>query len=479
MPFLFPEFTSNNIYTFPDLSVSFPGIISVQPYWEHTALFIYVVADEANDPFRESTPELYPTVVNLAAGARGLMVVHGHCAAFGLIICGRRARIMRFDHSCAVASPAFSLKNPGYLQEFFWRLFHPLVGRQIVGCDPTVRRLTAAEERWLLDSLEAAHKTAPSNLAMCRRVKAATSSRDGVVPRAYFAFTPIILNAHLMSLATILWLAVEDPRVTSNGGHLDDLPEANADVRTVLVKDTWRPLGQKSEQDFFTRIERTIPEGERVGLQARPIDYGLGDIEVQQWHSKTGMELCGAIVAIREQALSGTTGGLTTIVPGQLPAPLPLQQTCTWRLVQGPNSSPRERSHVRTVTNVVSRPLNEFKDTRELCQAIRDAIVGERATSKFLHVSLAQHHVAHKNLWEKARILHRDISLGHILILDKTDENLPGQDLVGFLHDFDYSSIIELDPSAAESGKGERDHKERSVSQTTRSAFNLVADRPS
>ncbi|KAI1792404.1 hypothetical protein LXA43DRAFT_1093639 [Ganoderma leucocontextum] len=394
MPFPFPEFTSNHINTNPDLSVSFPGSTSHQPDWQHIALFIYVEPDEANDPFGESTPEHRAMVVELATGARGLMTVHNHCAAFSLVIYDHWARIARFDRSCAVVSPAFSLKrNPRYLQEFFWRLFHPRVGQPIVGCDPTVRKLTQGEERWLVYSLGAAHETAPSNLAMCRRVEAWTPchGRDGVVPKAYFVVALLNLNAHLMSPATIV----------------------NASITVVVVKDAWRQLARRSEQDFFARIEQAIPEGQRVGLPARVIGCDLGDTEVQQWRHETGKDLRDAFEV----------------------------QTCTRRIIDGPDSFHRERSHVRTVTSTIGRPLSEFKDTRQLCQAVRDAIA------------------AHKDLWENARILHRDISIGNVRIIDTmiTVENRL-RDSVGCLYDFDYSSMVE-NLSAAD--KDERRPDER------------------
>lgn len=44
--------------------------------------------------------------------------------------------------------------------------------------------------------------------------------------------------------------------------------------------------------------------------------------------------------------------------------------------------------------------------------------------------------------WEKAGVLHRDVSVGNILIVDGDDECR----FVGFLHDFDYSSMTDVPP---------------------------------
>ena len=73
---------------------------------------------------------------------------------------------------------------------------------------------------------------------------------------------------------------------------------------------------------------------------------------------------------------------------------------------------------------------------------------------------------------EKAGVLHRDVSLGNILIADNPLGNL----FRGFLHDFDYSSMVEFisgvieeikkDPDVPEDKKKEAIDilKERTVS---------------
>lgn len=63
----------------------------------------------------------------------------------------------------------------------------------------------------------------------------------------------------------------------------------------------------------------------------------------------------------------------------------------------------------------------------------------------------ANHSLGHQLAWEKARVLHRDVSVGNILI---ADEPRPGQPepkkkQTGFLHDYDYSAM-EADPSEAD-----------------------------
>ena len=51
--------------------------------------------------------------------------------------------------------------------------------------------------------------------------------------------------------------------------------------------------------------------------------------------------------------------------------------------------------------------------------------------------------IGHQQAWERAGILHRDVSIGNILIVDKPREG----SFMGFIHDFDYSSVEEEDES--------------------------------
>ncbi|KAI0292369.1 hypothetical protein B0F90DRAFT_278101 [Multifurca ochricompacta] len=71
--------------------------------------------------------------------------------------------------------------------------------------------------------------------------------------------------------------------------------------------------------------------------------------------------------------------------------------------------------HYRLVLETLGKPLSTFKSTRQLCEVIRDAIV------------------AHSAAYERAQILHRDVSAGNILI---TEEG------TGMLIDWDLSKQV-------------------------------------
>ncbi|KAI9450855.1 hypothetical protein F5148DRAFT_986781, partial [Russula earlei] len=54
--------------------------------------------------------------------------------------------------------------------------------------------------------------------------------------------------------------------------------------------------------------------------------------------------------------------------------------------------------HYQLVLNMLRQPLSMFGSTRELCQVIWDAMI------------------AHTDTYDKAKILHQDVSAGNILI---------------------------------------------------------------
>ncbi len=74
---------------------------------------------------------------------------------------------------------------------------------------------------------------------------------------------------------------------------------------------------------------------------------------------------------------------------------------------------------------------------------------------------------AHKSLWNDARILHRDISVGSILIVDA---DLYQSDFVGLLHNFDHSSMVH-----GGVGRGASFESDRSVEYVTASSLGAAA----
>ncbi|KAL7283894.1 hypothetical protein ACG7TL_001166 [Trametes sanguinea] len=85
-----------------------------------------------------------------------------------------------------------------------------------------------------------------------------------------------------------------------------------------------------------------------------------------------------------------------------------------------------ERVHTRLVMKEIGRPLESFKDWRELASIVNDALK------------------AHQMAWVHHNVLHRDLSVGNILIHDSDGKS----EAVGLLSDWDLAKTKEevLDP---------------------------------
>ncbi|KAH9895253.1 hypothetical protein C8Q73DRAFT_693579 [Cubamyces lactineus] len=444
--FPFDAFVKHHHQTSPDISVSFPGK-SIRPIdWQSIAMVIEVKAEEKDDPFPRSGFKNVRTVEQLAKNARNLMLAHGLLAAYVIGIYGHSVRIARFDHTCALVSKAFNLKVGGAktLQKFFWHFAHPIVGNTVVGADPTVMPLDVDSQAWVKSELKKANaRNWPrhmSELRKGRRVEVYDEKTGKCVP--YLLYHVVDVNGRLFSRATMVWRAIEDTRVWRDGRLVAD-PACTTVVKPRILKEAWRQLARTAEARFYHRLDEKIPEERRFGLPKMVCGGDIGAFEYRWWKDsqkcsprrKRGKRISGhsgrAHSATRSPLLFSSIGSWTSpsvvsvpsgsdYIPREgFPLPHPLHQTYSWRLVYGNEYAHRERSHMRMVIDDVGRPLTEFVSTREMVRAMRDAIKG------------------HQLAWKDAKLLHRDVSVGNILIAD----NPEGSKFVGFIHDFDYSSM--------------------------------------
>ena len=420
--FPFAAFEHNHHPTFPDIAVSQPGRDLTCADWQDISSLLQATPEAGDDPFRKSGLKHCETLVQMAIGARGLTVSHGYLAAYMIGVYGENGRIVRFDHSAVVASPLFSLrKNPEYLQRFLWRFVHPIVGNTVVGCDPTSRQLTDAEHKWVVGRLQGAAEATSHEEGLCRRVEVFDTVEDGAPSRAFFLFKLIDINARLLSRATTVWLAIEDPRTLVNG-NLSSFPEQPGDLALVIVKDAWRQLVRKNERVFYDRLAQTVPDDEWTALPRIVCGCDLGEREMAQ-RLISGLDTgasssSGAPITLLPRPpappmtpthhpstppqsspltpLSSSSAGPPTPNPppkqscfsspltpidDATPPPtlrLPQQQTYTWRELVGETQRQRhrERSHTRLVIDTVGRRLTRFRSTYEFVLALRDAIRG-------------------------------------------------------------------------------------------------------
>ncbi|KAI0668010.1 hypothetical protein C8Q78DRAFT_1147398 [Trametes maxima] len=387
----------------------------------------------SKDPFHERESRTRSeTLAQLAVNARNLMFAHGLLASFALGIYGDVARIVRFDRACAVASPPFSLKSADGLKlarEFLWRFVHPWEGGpgSVLGCDPTLRKMTPTDEEWLVGRLgdKATEVLCGVDLNDGRCVKVWDEGDDGHY-KTFMLFKLLNVNARLFSRATMVWLGIEDTRE----GGVDSCASKPAVLR--VIKEAWRQVVRTPEQKFYERLKETIPEDEWIGLPCLLHGGDVGGRDVRRWKAA-----CTGEVRVGDDGLVGTShtvrtsdsdGAGTSGVPvDDARPPYPMHRTWSCRLSVGEKSEYRERSHMRLVVDIVGRPLWRFKSTKELVLAMYDAIRGHRLAMTF------------------GGVMHKDVSHGNILIVDSTVSG--DQVSRGILTDYDYSAMTLQPPT--------------------------------
>ena len=344
---------------------------------------------------------------------------------FAVGIHGPMARIYRFDRAGAICTEPFAWQNQrgGVLREFLWRLVHPIPdGCDIVGADPTVRLVTPRTQRGAKRRLEAA-KVAIDNETMkaCRWM---TVKGEDKKEKTYLVYELLFMNSRLFSRATMIWKALE----------LTDTKDGWPTGKHVIVKDAWRQLARKSEMHFYqqiyahhasqilesstTRVSGTTQatvDGSTGDSPASSAAEGLphpADTTTSERSRESGPlssasseavhdDLAHAPVSDAEvleeynrsyedalmEAWATNWPGLAMGVFGHdLGEEEEIEfeerhpdghRTCTGiHQVKGEHQW-YERSHMRLVSDTIGTPLSEFKSTKELVGALRDAIRGE------------------------------------------------------------------------------------------------------
>ena len=470
--FPFSAFAKDHHKSYPDIAVSFPGVkvdaLVDKPKWCDIALTMEAKATEADDPFDKDGLEHVNTQIQLAINARGLLHAHGLLSVFIIGVYGHTLRFVRFDHACAVVSKSLSLKNADHLrliQRFFWRLVHPCDGGVIVGADPTVRKLNAEDREWVIPHLRELGidlKTFVWEEARRAEVPCAPDLADPGEPSAFILLKALGVNGRLFSRSTTAWLGLRDTRRWTDG-ELDE-EEDPAPLQLAVIKEAWRQLVRQPESDFYARLH-AIAEDKRVGLPGLLCGGDMGEWEVRRWEAslyadpspqtQNGIAHAARLAASRTRtadveppATATATPLLSSLDVGEAPYPRPMHQTFTWRQLFGDKYWHRERSHMRLVLDTVGRPLNSFKTTREVAVAMRDAIKGMSVVLSQSKWALSRcsfyFHPGHRAAMSGAGILHRDISIGNILIVD---DMLTKSSRGGFLHDFDFSTMSREPPT--------------------------------
>ncbi|KAI0763351.1 hypothetical protein BD413DRAFT_495286 [Trametes elegans] len=451
--FPFDAFKDNHHSTRPDVSVSFPGRKIRAPNGKDIAMVIEAKADEADDPFRRNCKGTC-TIEQLARSARSLLLAHGFIAAFAVGVYGGFARIMRFDHTCALFSKRFKLRTPygsRLLQKFFWHFAHPLVSGPVAGNDPTMTLLSALGRNWVKDQLKNAKvKDWPQHTRELEKARCfEVFNQDTGEYEPYIGYDILDINGRLFSRATAIWYAFLDTRIRNPSTRRLVANPSAPPLKSRIIKVAWRQLRRVAEAKFYKRLDAKIPKEGRRELPTMLCGADMGELEVEWWLRTKARQAASSDPASSSQSILSSveqppiamavatadtpmfvmTGSRAaaenhiTLGPDHIPTtdfplPYPQHQTFSWRAVDSGRWY-AERGHMRMVMKDVGCPITQFVETKELAGAFFDSILG------------------HQQAWTIAGVLHRDVSVGNFLISDDPKGG-PG---IGFIHDFDYSSM--------------------------------------
>lgn len=336
-----------NHITRPDVIASFPGQSAIDPHpdpWRNISFVVEAKLKESEDPMKSYSDEHEATLVQLSKSARNLLVSQSRLFVFVVGTYGKLARFFRFDHAGAICSRAFdytTLEGSRLMYEFLWRFTHPTAkGSVFVGVDPSVRCIKADAHEDVAGKLRDAGVKIDDAIEAAKAYRYIDVGGTNRKTKTYLAYELLFMNPNLISRATTVWKAIE---VDQTDGSLTGKP--------VVIKDAWRQLVRQKETDHYEDIFDSEAASEVFGVA---LFLGGEDLGAKEY------------VAM----VNGEKGGLGI---GHL--------TVTSRHTAKPAHPHNERSHSRLVLGTVGIPLSKFNSTRELIEALQDAIKGTGSPS--------------------------------------------------------------------------------------------------
>ncbi|OSD00237.1 hypothetical protein PYCCODRAFT_1469564 [Trametes coccinea BRFM310] len=410
--------------------------------WATVEVFIECKTNDSGDPYDENTLSGIP-YAETRRDALGQITTYASTVFeyqhlthhFGVVVLGSQARLGRWDHSGIVFSYKFDYKEePAKLARFFWRVAHATPEAR--GHDSTATRILPGSADYKTLEAWKAKELAEDDYVARRFVKSLTEHRpwwrltvaDGTHGKKDFLVgQPTFAASGVVGRCTRGYIAL-----SVSSGH--------GDSPFVYLKDCWRVVHERSELEgdilsylngkgvaniptalYHGDVEdhRTISqdfckcakagcvsevvegtENQIVGQDdkekspveewAKAADENLGKVPGGTWKA-TGAISSGPNYQSRESQYAERSNDLRTdVVDGNLTA-----LRCRMKA----------HRHYRLVVEEVGLPLQEFPCGRILVWAIRDAVI------------------AHQDAYTKARVMHRDISVGNILIIPPNSKN--------------------------------------------------------
>ncbi|KAF7296624.1 hypothetical protein HMN09_01070600 [Mycena chlorophos] len=379
----FESLDEDNYTTKPDISATRPGVTTMPSRWPDNGFTIEL--KKFLDAAQSRSADAAIASAQIGRNGRNhLMSIERNYSFTGSLFGHCHARIFCFDRTAHVRSQPFNWLDGRYFAHFLYRLYNPpgYDGRMdgddfsvSAFSDETRKEEVYAEVR-KIPVYGAMFPTMESALGNSRSIVAVRGRGEerALVHCITIGERTIYQSDGLFSRATRVYRVV----------ILEDIGDSAAGLTVFALKDSWRESSRRPEADFYDLIA----------------DYC----------SKKGIDMV-------KEGIAQCHGSVDLSKDDLVPEGCRFAQRS--RLLKGGPDERRVRHHTRTLITPVGRRLREFKRTKDVAVAFRDAIY--------------HHQIAYE-----AGVLHRDVSEGNVMFIEAIPADEPQR---GFLLDYDYAEF--------------------------------------
>ncbi|RDX40250.1 hypothetical protein OH76DRAFT_375968 [Lentinus brumalis] len=353
---------------------------------------------------------------------------------FTILILDDHARLACFDRKGAMVSQAFDYrKYPQVLGQFFYRAFNPAARREQRGYDPTACVASNAEQEIFVNAHKAFANAPVVEKALKRAVSASypvykinmtgrwsadgspltTESPGTLSTHVCLVGRPEFCSASLVGRGTKGFVALDIGLAPDDGLAPNVACSASEEVvapKAIFIKDTWR-----------TDSSAVVPEGEHYKVlwsKALSEESDEADPDARKAYIPTLICMGDVVSAAAHVAAGSITDPSAPSSTSQTTEAPQVQRTLPRPLTRPDGDLPR--IHHRIAIKEICSTLEDFSDPYELMVGVYFALL------------------AHQFAWEKCGILHRDISVGNILLY-----YVDGPRRIGLLADWDLAKTKE------------------------------------
>ncbi|OSD00263.1 hypothetical protein PYCCODRAFT_1393929 [Trametes coccinea BRFM310] len=391
-----------------------PAVTTERTDWASVEVFIECKPDNSYDPYDETTKTGFPfaddrrnTLGQISTYASRVFEYQQLTHHFGVVLLGTWARLGRWDRSGVVFSSVFDYKQePAKLARFFYRVAH--ASAEARGHDPTATRVVKGSEDYkILQGWAAKAKAYAEDPSLAQKDYVGKQFVDSLNKARAWWRLRVEDDKHGVKDFLVGKPTFSAPGVIGRGtrGYIG-LSISDPGTPFVYLKDCWRVVHDRSqlEGDILSYLNKK-------GVSNVPTALYHGDVGTQRTLSQTFWTSLnpkrGAKPAERSPQDSSDVAAQGT--PKQSTKESVKKDKCPLKTHQ----------HYRLVVREVGLPLKAFPTGDILVASIADAMR------------------AHEEAFNIARVMHRDISVGNILILPGSDGIMSGYR--GLLADWELS----------------------------------------